>query len=40
MNSVFTFAAPVGPPQSVHVETLGPDQLLVTWKVLLYTYVI
>ncbi|PSN48897.1 Down syndrome cell adhesion molecule-like protein Dscam2 [Blattella germanica] len=24
--------APVGPPQSVHVETLGPDQLLITWK--------
>ncbi|XP_069687424.1 cell adhesion molecule Dscam1 isoform X3 [Periplaneta americana] len=24
--------APVGPPQSVHVETLGPDQLLATWK--------
>ncbi|KAJ9577944.1 hypothetical protein L9F63_025194, partial [Diploptera punctata] len=24
--------APVGPPQSVHVETLGPDQLLISWK--------
>ncbi|XP_021937228.1 Down syndrome cell adhesion molecule-like protein Dscam2 isoform X2 [Zootermopsis nevadensis] len=24
--------APVGPPQSVHIETLGPDQLLATWK--------
>jgi hypothetical protein len=35
MSFVLTFAVPVGPPQSVHVETLGPDQLLATWKVLL-----
>lgn len=38
MNADFTFTAPVGPPQSVHIETLGPDQLLATWKVLLYKY--
>jgi hypothetical protein len=35
-SSALTFAAPVGPPQSVQVESLGPDQLLATWKVLIY----
>ena len=34
-SSALTLAAPVGPPQSVQVETLGPDQLLATWKVLI-----
>jgi hypothetical protein len=38
MNAAFTFTAPMGPPQSVHIETLGPDQLLATWKVLRYKY--
>lgn len=32
-NFVVVVAAPDSPPQDVHVEAVGPEELLVKWKV-------